>query len=84
MRTINLSHFELKLMDKARELFRELRSDELVRIGDGKGERFTTATLCNAKISLERQTSMLAEDAKHFVGRRVVDAGSCRRQRIPP
>ena len=59
-----------------------LRSDELVRIADGKGERFTTATLRNAKTSLERQTSMLAEDAKHFVGKRVVDAAILERSRI--
>ncbi|HMR34586.1 MAG TPA: AAA family ATPase, partial [Geminicoccaceae bacterium] len=58
-----------------------LRSNELVRIGD-KGDRFTTATLRNARSFLERQTSMLAEDAKHFVGRRVVDAAIAERDRI--
>lgn len=58
-----------------------LRSDELVRVADGKDERFTTATLRNARSSLERQTSMLAEEKKHFVDRRVVDAAIAEQSR---
>ena len=58
-----------------------LRSDELVRIAEGIHERFTTATLRNARASVERQTAMLAEEKKHFVGRHVVDAAIAEQSR---